>query len=60
MAELRYIPPRPPMVIAQIPLNRADMVHIITQPQVLLSLSDDQLEMIEAAIVAEQGRRMQT
>ncbi len=57
MAQLRNIRPRPG---ARITLHAADIADIVTQPDVLICFSDDELEMIEAAIVAEQERRMQT
>ncbi len=57
MAELRNIRPRPGV---RITLHPADIAEIVTQPDVLICLSDDELEMIDAAIVAEQERRMQT
>ncbi len=57
MAELRNIRPRPGV---RITLHPADIAEIVTQPDVLICFSDDELEMIDAAIAAEQERRMQT
>ncbi len=56
MADLRNIRPRPGV---RITLHPADIAEIVTQPDVLICFSDDELEMIDAAIVAEQERRMQ-
>lgn len=55
MADLRNIRPRPGV---RITLHPADIADIVTQPDVLICFSDDELEMIEVAVTAEQERRL--
>ena len=55
MAYLRNIRSRTRVCID---LNQAEIVVVLTAPSVLADLSDDQLEQIDAAIAAEQERRM--
>jgi hypothetical protein len=57
MAYLRNIRSRTRVCID---LNQAEIVVVLTAPSVLADLSDDQLEQIDAAIAAEQERRMES